>query len=91
MIKSGTKVKMTIRNAKWHLDHPEIYFCIGSQAEYNIYENETFIHLCCAMGVPVIGTTGNKGCEDNVYRVVWKVGKRIAWAYYKKGRDFEPI
>jgi hypothetical protein len=75
----GTKVLMKKSNAKWYLDHPEVYTAPSGRVD-KFYDAETLTHLMCAFDVPVTGVVtsyGSSGC----YFVFWKVAG-IKTGYY---------
>lgn len=76
----GDTVLMNVSNAKWFLDHPDIYFSATSVDPE--YETETFVHLVCAMGVPVHGKIIRESrTTDNCWLVKFRVGRSVAEYY----------
>lgn len=80
----GTKVQLKQSQAKWYLDHLDIYFRPdGTFDDY--YETETQLHLLCCLGEPVYGTI--KGYGIDCYLVEWECGS-YSTTYYIEKRDF---
>jgi hypothetical protein len=83
---NGRTVRMKPHNAKWHLDHPEMYESFrGLDPEY---ETDTLIHLMCIFGVPVLGTVIREG--HDCYLVRFKV-ERLTTEYHIDRADFSLI
>lgn len=80
-------VKMKKSIAKWHVDHPEIYFRLdGTLPIDSNYDTEMQVFLMCLMGVPVLGKVGRPGYK--CYYVDWKVAGLKLGAYFER-KDFE--
>lgn len=52
-MKIGDRVQLKKSYAKWHLDHPDIYFFKNVASA--CFDNDTVIHLACCLGEPVHG------------------------------------
>lgn len=69
-MKQNDKVLMRVGNAKWYLDHPEIYS--NGITWHSTYEEETIIHLMCAIGAPVFGKVlraNSSGDLEVIFRI----------------------
>lgn len=84
----GKKVQMKVSNAKWYLDHPDVYELCGKLACVKEFDTETQIHLMCAIGVPVIGKIIGKG--NDCWNVQWSVAALRA-TYYIDRKYFTVI
>lgn len=76
-LKPGTIVKMKESNAKWMLDHPDIYYVKGKlrKKDVSFYETETKIHMLCCMGEPIYGIILQCSLPDlGTYKILWAMG-----------------
>jgi hypothetical protein len=86
-MKIGSKVLMKVSDAKWHLDHPEIYQKPSGGMDV-FYETEVLIHLMCAIGVPVLGTVIKKSTtEKETYLIRFEVAN-LSTTYYLNKKNF---
>jgi hypothetical protein len=81
MLRNGSKVKMTLSNAKFYLENPDIFFSYSGDVSSK-YDDMMIMTLSRAMGVPVIGKVTGKGSEKNVYRIHFKLEDLSYEAYY---------
>lgn len=84
----GKKVQMKVSNAKWYLDHPDIYEIFGKIECVEEFDIETQIHLMCGLGVPVTGKVLSKG--NGCWLVQWSVAALRA-TYYIDRKNFTVI
>lgn len=72
----GKRVLMKRKNAKWYLEHPEVYHVHVAGNMDEDYEPETLLHLVCALGEPVYGIVIDEG--NDCWMVSWRVGSLSA-------------
>lgn len=90
-MKHGTKVRLKESYARWHLDHPDVYWN-GVTHTDDCYENETIIHLACCLGEPVHGEVQaimtHFPFMETTYMVKFKVG-RYTMTYWVEKKHVE--
>lgn len=86
----GKRFKLSERLAKWHLDHPQIYFRHYNDDEFREYERETLMHLMVCFGVPMVGKVVCRGSMDDTWGVEFKIGK-LKTMYFVETKDLEVI
>jgi hypothetical protein len=73
-LKIGDKVVLNPRYARWHLDHPEVYFFERpTRSQLNLFNIEVQMHLMASMGVPVTGTVTEQGSDEDTFGVEFRV------------------
>lgn len=83
-LKNGRIIKLKPSYAKWHLDHPEIYFKPDGTID-KLYVSETLLHLTCCLGEPVYGRViGESRSTKDCWLVKWKIGPFKAEYYVEK-------
>lgn len=71
----GSVVKLKKSHAKWHLEHPEIYFDFYGNLSPD-YEPETLLHLLACMDHPVTGTLVED--NDNLHMPIFLAEFKVA-------------
>ncbi len=84
----GLLVKLNKRIAKWHLEHPDIYYRGGElrSEDVELYERETLMHLMSCMGVPMIGRIVRPG--NDCWLVKFRIGN-LTTSYFVDSEDIE--
>lgn len=83
-LKVGDIVQMKPSNAKWMLDHVDIYYRPNGEFDKK-YEEDLLLHMACAMGEPTYGqVTDISTTSSDTYAVAFKAGDLIAWYFVER-------
>ena len=84
-------VRMTKSNAKFNLEHPDMWVNPMTGRIVGRKEFEALMKMClvCMLGEPVFGTIVGQGADSSTFRITWEhkpFGTETA--FYEEGRDF---
>lgn len=84
------KVLLKKNYAKWHLDHPEIYFAGNSPSPHESYDSEMQLHIMSCMGACIYGRVVDKdGHFERTYLVDFSfAGLKMSYWVERKNVEF---